>query len=298
MSLTAFIGVGKMGGPMAQNLARKPHETKVFDLVPQAMQACAEAGAVPSQTAIECVKGAGSVITMVPTGKEVREAYCEPGGIFDNAEPGTLLIDCSTIDVETSRAVAEEAKTRGFRMLDAPVSGGVMGAEAGTLTLMVGGDEADLADARPLLEAMGKNIVYCGANGNGQAAKICNNMIAGITMIAVSEAFSLGRKLGLDPKVLYDVTSTSSGGSWVISHNLPVPGLVATSAANNDFEPGFSTSLMLKDMRLSQQAAVQVGQPTPVGAQCAMLYAMSEQEGLGPKDFSAIVKIIAGMRGN
>jgi 3-hydroxyisobutyrate dehydrogenase len=291
MTHTAFIGVGNMGGPMARNLSASGREVKVFDLSPQAMQAAAEGGAVPSQSAAQAVQGAGTVITMLPEGKHVKAAYMDEGGIFDNAEPGTLFVDCSTIDVATAREVAAAAKQRGFRMIDAPVSGGTVGADEATLTFMVGGDAADLEEARPQLEKMGALIVHCGGNGNGEAVKICNNMIGGIAMIAVSEAFSLGKRLGVSVEDMQRVIASSSGSCVAVTNYLPLPGPTPKSPANFGYKPGFMTKLMLKDMRLSQMAAVETGQPSPLGAQAAMLYAMAEQEGLGDLDFSSIIKL-------
>jgi 3-hydroxyisobutyrate dehydrogenase len=291
MAHTAFIGVGNMGGPMARNLAASGRDVKVFDLSPATMQACADAGAVPSQSAAAAIQGAEAVITMLPEGKHVKAAYLEEGGILDQAEPGTLLIDCSTIDVATAREVASAAKARGFRMIDAPVSGGTIGAEAATITFMVGGDAADVEEARPQLEKMGKLVVHCGGSGNGQAAKICNNMIAGTTMVVVAEAFCLGQRLGLKAEDLHKVVSNSSGSCWAVNNYLPVAGPAPASPANHGFKPGFMTKLMLKDMRLSQMAAIESGQPSPLAAQAAMLYAMAEQEGLGDLDFSAIIKL-------
>ena len=291
MTHTAFIGVGNMGGPMSRNLAKSGQPLKVFDLSPEAMQAATETGALPSQSAAAAVEGAGTVITMLPEGKHVRAAYLDEGGILDTAAPGTLFIDCSTIDVATAREVAEAATARGFRMIDAPVSGGTVGADAATLTFMIGGDAADLEAARPQLEKMGKTIVHCGASGNGQAAKICNNMIGGITMIAVSEAFCLGKRLGISAEDLQKVVAASSGSCFAVTNYLPVAGPTPASPANNSFKPGFMTKLMLKDMRLSQMAAVETGQPSPLGAQAAMLYAMAEQQGLAELDYSSIIQM-------
>jgi len=291
MAHTAFIGVGNMGGPMARNLAKSGQEVKAFDVSPAAMQGIADQDLVPTQSVTAAVEGAGAVVTMLPEGKQVKAAYLEEGGIFDSAEPGTLFIDCSTIDVATAREVSTAAKMRGFRMIDAPVSGGTVGADAATLTFMVGGEGADVEEARPQLEKMGKLVVHCGGSGNGQAAKICNNMIGGITMIAVSEAFCLGKRLGLEADVLQQVVANSSGSCVAVTDYLPVPGPTPKSPANFNFKPGFMTKLMLKDMRLSQMAAVETGQPSPLGAQAAMLYAMAEQEGLGDLDFSAIIKL-------
>jgi 3-hydroxyisobutyrate dehydrogenase len=291
MAHTAFIGVGNMGGPMSRNLVKGGREVKAFDLSPVSLQAAADAGCTPTQSAAQAVQGAGSVITMLPEGKHVKAAYMDAGGIFDNAEPGTLFIDCSTIDVATAREVAAAAKARGFRMIDAPVSGGTVGADAATLTFMVGGDAANLEEARPQLEKMGRLIVHCGGSGNGEAVKICNNMIGGIAMIAVSEAFSLGQRLGVSVADMQRVIASSSGSCVAVTDYLPLPGPTPKSPANFGYRPGFMTKLMLKDMRLAQMAAVETGQPSPLGAQAAMLYAMAEQDGLGDLDFSSIIKL-------
>ncbi|MGY9056336.1 MAG: 3-hydroxyisobutyrate dehydrogenase [Alphaproteobacteria bacterium] len=291
MAHTAFIGVGNMGGPMSRNLANSGQAVKIFDLSPVAMQAVGADNATPSQSASVAVEGATTVVTMLPEGKHVRAAYLDAGGILDTAEPGTLFIDCSTIDVASARAVAAEAKARGFRMIDAPVSGGTVGADAATLTFMIGGEAEDIEAARPQLEKMGKTIVHCGPSGNGQAAKICNNMIGGITMIAVSEAFCLGERLGISAEDLQKVVAASSGSCFAVTNYLPVAGPTPASPANFDFKAGFMTKLMLKDMRLSQMAAVETGQPSPLGAQAAMLYAMAEQEGLADLDYSSIIKL-------
>lgn len=291
MAHTAFIGIGNMGGPMARNLVSSGQAVKVFDLSPAAMQVPVDAGALPSQSAGSAVEGAATVITMLPEGKHVKAAYMDEGGIFDHAESGTLFVDCSTIDVTTAREVAAAAKARGFRMIDCPVSGGTVGADAATLTFMIGGDAADVEAARPQLEKMGKLIVHCGASGNGQAVKICNNMIGGIAMIAVSEAFSLGQRLGVSVEDMQRVIASSSGSCVAVTDYLPLPGPTPKSPANFGYKPGFMTKLMLKDMRLAQMAAVETGQPSPLGAQAAMLYAMAEQNGLGELDFSSIIKI-------
>ncbi len=291
MAHTAFVGVGNMGGPMARNLAASGQAVKVFDLSPESMQVPAEAGAVPAQSASAAVDGAATVITMLPEGKHVKAAYMSEGGIFDSAAPDTLFIDCSTIDVATAREVAAAAKARGFRMIDCPVSGGTVGADEATLTFMIGGEADDVEAARPQLEKMGKLIVHCGGVGNGQAVKICNNMIGGIAMIAVSEAFSLGQRLGVSVEDMQKVISASSGSCVAVNSYLPLPGPTPQSPANFGYKPGFMTKLMLKDMRLAQMAAVETGQPSPLGAQAAMLYAMAEQDGLGDLDFSSIVKL-------
>lgn len=289
-----FIGIGNMGGPMARNLIAAGHEVAVFDLSQDAMAALVDAGATAARSPIEAAAGADAVISMLPAGAHVRAVYCGDGGIIAQAGEGTLLIDCSTIDVVSARAVADEAAEKGLFVLDAPVSGGVAGAEAAALTFMVGGDAGAFARAEPILATMGKKIVHAGSSGNGQVAKICNNMILGVSMIALGEAFTLGEKLGLEPRTLFDISSNASGSCWAMLNHLPVPGIVETSAANRDFKPGFAVDMMLKDLRLAQQAAHDIGAATPMGAEAAALFAMFSNSGNGGLDYSAIVKMIAG----
>jgi 3-hydroxyisobutyrate dehydrogenase len=237
------------------------------------------------------------VVTMLPAGEHVREIYVGADGIVANAAPGALLIDSSTTDVETARIVAEAAQARGLAMLDAPVSGGIAGAHAATLTFMVGGSEADFERARPVLEAMGKTIVHAGGAGNGQAAKICNNMILGVSMIAVCEAFVLAEKLGLDAQKLFDISSKSSGQCWSLTSYCPVPGPVPTSPANRDYQAGFTAAMMLKDLKLAQDAARAGGAATPLGAEAAALYERYCRQGNAGVDFSGIIRFIrAGER--
>jgi 3-hydroxyisobutyrate dehydrogenase len=231
---------------------------------------------------------------MLPAGAQVREVYSGEDGVIAAAPEGALLIDCSTIDVATARAVHQDAAAAGRAMLDAPVSGGVAGAAAATLTFMAGGAEDAFARARPILESMGRTIVHAGGPGNGQAAKVCNNMILGISMIAVAEAFSLGEKLGLDSKTFFEITSKASGSCWAMLNHLPVPGIVETAAANRDFQPGFAAAMMVKDMGLSQEAAGQVGAATPLGAVAAALYGEFVDSGHGGLDYSAIIQLIQG----
>lgn len=297
--LSAFVGAGRMGGPMARNLARKANtlgrRIRVFDRSSAAAEACRDAGADVADGLGACLDGADVVFTMVPAGPDVRALYMEPGGVFDLAAPGALLVDCSTIDVATAQEVAAEAKARGFRMIDAPVSGGVTGAEAATITFMVGGDAADMEAVKPQLEAMGSRVVHCGVSGMGSAAKICNNLIAGVSSIVVAESYAIGQRLGLDPKILYDVVSTSSGQTHTGVRNPPVAGIVETSAANNDFEPGFTVALMLKDLRLAQAAAKQMNQASPIGAAAAEVFALAAGAGLQNKDTSSVYKLIWGL---
>ncbi|MCA3262758.1 MAG: 3-hydroxyisobutyrate dehydrogenase [Telmatospirillum sp.] len=288
MATVAFIGLGNMGGPMARNLAKAGHVVRGFDV---AAANIATAGAVACTSAADAAAGADIVVTMLPAGPHVQKVY---GEVMPAAKAGTLLIDCSTIDVETARRVAADAAARGLEMLDAPVSGGTTGAEAGTLTFMVGGSEAGFARAQPYLAQMGKTIVHAGGAGNGQAAKICNNMILGISMIAVAEGFSLAAKLGLDAQKLFDISSKSSGQCWSMTNYCPVPGPVPTSPANRDYKPGFTADMMLKDLKLSQNAAQAVGQATPMGAAAQSLYALMASAGLGAKDFSGIINMLQG----
>jgi 3-hydroxyisobutyrate dehydrogenase len=243
------------------------------------------------------VDGADIVITMLPAGPHVRDAYGSEIGVLARARPGALLIDCSTIDVDSARAVATLAADQGFAMIDAPVSGGTGGATAGTLTFMVGGETAAFDRALPILQAMGKTIVHCGGSGNGQAAKICNNMILGISMIAVSEAFALAAKLGLDAQKLFDVSSKSSGQCWSLTSYCPVPGPVPASPANRDYQPGFTANMMLKDLKLAQQAASATGAATPLGAEAAALYQLMALAGAGSADFSGIFRFLSGSTG-
>jgi 3-hydroxyisobutyrate dehydrogenase len=289
-----FIGLGNMGLPMARNLLRAGHRLTVFDLVDAAREEAVTAGAKAAGSAGEAAAGAQVVLTMLPEGRHVREVYLGEDGVIARSRPDALLIDCSTIDVASARAVAAAAGARGLEMLDAPVSGGVAGAEGATLTFMVGGSEAGVARARPILEQMGKAVVHAGPSGNGQAAKICNNLILGISMIAVSEAFALGKRLGLEPDKLFEVASRSSGQCWSLTNYCPVPGPVPTSPANRDYRPGFTAAMMAKDLRLALEAALATGAVTPLGAEAQSLYALFLATGHGGLDFSAIVKMIDG----
>jgi 3-hydroxyisobutyrate dehydrogenase len=288
MATVAFIGLGNMGGPMARNLAKAGHTVRGFDM---AAANIAAAGAVACKSAGNAAHGAELVVTMLPAGPHVQKVY---GEVLAVAKPGTLLVDCSTIDVETARRVAADAAARGLDMLDAPVSGGTTGAEAGTLTFMVGGSDAGFSRGQPFLAQMGKTIVHAGGPGNGQAAKICNNMILGISMIAVAEGFSLAAKLGLDAQKLFDISSKSSGQCWSMTSYCPVPGPVPASPANRDYKPGFTAEMMLKDLKLAQSAAQAVGQATPMGAAAQSLYALMASAGLGAKDFSGIINMLQG----
>jgi 3-hydroxyisobutyrate dehydrogenase len=292
MAKIAFIGLGNMGGPMAANLVKAQHQVMAFDLSAAAVDAAVDKGAKKVGSAAEAVKGADIVVTMLPAGKHVREVYEKD--VLPNAAKGTLLIDCSTIDVDSARYVGALATKAGLEMVDAPVSGGVGGATAGTLTFMVGGGEQAFAKARPVLEKMGKNIVHAGASGNGQAAKICNNMILGVSMIAVSEAFVLAEKLGLDHQKLFDISSKSSGQCWSLTTYCPVPGPVPTSPANRDYQPGFTAAMMLKDLKLAQAAAKASGAKTPLGANAERIYSSYAESGEGGRDFSGIIRLLRG----
>ncbi|WEV29154.1 3-hydroxyisobutyrate dehydrogenase [Streptomyces sp. 71268] len=290
----AFVGLGHMGGPMAANLARAGHRVLGYDLVPAVVEAAGRAGVEPAVSVTEAVKVADVVISMLPTGRHVRGLYEET---LATARPGTLFVDCSTIDVADARVAHQQALAAGVRALDAPVSGGVVGAEAATLTFMVGGGEDEFADARPLLEAMGDKAVHCGGPGAGQAAKICNNMILGVSMIAVSEAFVLGESLGLSHQALYDVVSTASGQCWALSVNCPVPGPVPTSPANRDYRPGFAASLMAKDLGLAANAVREGGVRVDLGVRAAELYAAYAERVGDSEDFSGIVRTVRKQSG-
>ncbi len=292
MASIGFIGLGNMGRPMAANLLKAGHQVKGFDLSPEALDQAHQAGIEASDDLSTAVTDVDVVITMLPAGKHVKAVYCEENGLITTVGKNTLLIDCSTIDVETAREVAARAEQAGLSMLDAPVSGGVGGAEAATLTFMVGGSDTAFAKAEPYLAQMGKNIIHAGGAGNGQAAKICNNMILGVSMIAVSEAFVLAEKLGLDKQKLYDISSTASGQCWALTSYCPVPGPLPASPANRDYQAGFTVAMMLKDLRLAQQAANASGATTPLGQEAMELYSQFDEAGKSQLDFSAIVKHI------
>jgi 3-hydroxyisobutyrate dehydrogenase len=290
----AFVGLGNMGMPMARNLLEAGHDVLAFDVVPAALDAAAAAGARAARSLGDAATGGELVLTMLPEGRHVREAYLGEDGILAHARPDALLIDCSTIDVATARAVNEAALERGLEVLDAPVSGGVTGAESASLTFMVGGSEAAVARARPVLGQLGRAVVHTGPSGNGQAAKICNNMILGISMIGVCEAFLLGERLGLPAEKLFEVASQSSGQCWSLTSYCPVPGPVPGSPANRDYRPGFTAAMMAKDLRLAQDAALDADIATPMGAQARSLYALLTRGGHGGLDFSAMIKLLSG----
>jgi 3-hydroxyisobutyrate dehydrogenase len=296
MATIGFIGLGNMGGPMARNLVKAGHKLRVFDMVKSSVDAVVAAGAAAASNAADAAKGAEIIVTMLPAGEHVRSVYTGEGGVIAAAAKGALLIDSSTIDVESARAVSAAAAKAGFEMLDAPVSGGVAGAEGGTLTFMVGGSEAAFQRGLPILQAMGKNIVHAGAAGNGQAAKICNNMILGVAMIAVSEGFLLAEKLGLDAQKLFDIASKSSGQCWAMTSYCPVPGPVPSSPANRGYKAGFTTAMMLKDLTLAQRAASSVGVATPMGALAQSLQSLNAANGQADADFSSIINTLRGVR--
>ncbi len=288
----AFLGLGHMGGPMAVNLVKAGYTVVGFDVVPEALETARAHGIATAATAADAVAGAAVVLTMFPSGQHVLEAYRgtdgQPG-LLQAAGPDTMFLDCSTINVDEAREAAELAVAAGHRSADAPVSGGVVGAEAGTLTFMVGALPDDFETVRPLLEAMGKRVVHCGEHGAGQAAKICNNLILGVSMIAVSEAFVLGEKLGLTHQALFDVASAASGQCWALTTNCPVPGPVPTSPANRDYQPGFAGALMAKDLRLALNALESTGVAARLGPLASEIYDTFAAEGGAGRDFSGII---------
>ena len=291
MTTIAFIGLGNMGNPMAANLVKAGHSVHGFDLVPENLETARENGVTVMADAASAAEDADVVLTMLPAGRHVVSVYED---IAAKAKKGSLFIDSSTVDVESARKAHEIAGRHGHPSVDAPVSGGVGGAAAGTLTFMAGGAKDAFARAEPVLKPMAGKIVHCGDAGAGQAAKICNNMILGISMIAVGEAFVLAEKLGLSHKALFDVASTSSGQCWSLNTYCPVPGPVPTSPANRDYQPGFAAALMLKDLKLSQEAAQAAGAATPLGAEATQLYTLYNALGHGGTDFSGIIRFLRG----
>jgi 3-hydroxyisobutyrate dehydrogenase len=287
-----LVGLGRMGGPMAANLVRAGHRVQGYDVVADACGAAAQHGVEIVPTLADAARAASVVITMLPDGGLVHRCYEGGDGLLAAAAPGTLLVDCSTIDSRDARALHQLVTSAGLRALDAPVSGGVVGATAGTLTFMVGGPEADVHDAEPLLLTMGRRVVHCGEGGTGQAAKACNNMLLGISMIGVGEAFVLAEHLGLSQRALFEVASTSSGQCWSLTTNCPVPGLVPTSPADNDYRPGFSVDLMLKDLRLARDAASATGAVTELGGLATEVYERLAAGGAGDQDFSTVYRAI------
>ena len=291
MSHIGFIGLGNMGGPMVRNLIRAGHSLKVFDLSEEAINFAVQLGAVASKSVKEAAIGVNFVVTMLPVGINVKEVFMNDG-VIAAADAGTIMIDSSTIDVETAQATYLAAKAAGFDMIDAPVSGGVLGADAGTLTFMCGGDKKTFEKAKSILQDMGKNIIHCGKAGLGQATKICNNMLAGINALAAAEAMVMGERLGVSPETLYNVISTSTGRSYIFENSNPIPGVSASSPANNNFKPGFMAKLMLKDLRLSQAAAQSSSTSTPLGAVATASFQQLIENGYGDYDTSSIIKVI------
>ena len=290
MARVGFIGLGNMGGGMAANLAKAGHDVHAFDLSAEALGKAEGAGCLPVGSAAEAADGAEAIVTMLPAGKHVADVYAQ--SVFAAAAPGALLIDCSTIDVATAKQVAADAQGRGLLAVDAPVSGGIAAAAAGTLTFMVGGSEEAYARAEPYLQAMGKAVIHAGTNGAGQAAKICNNMILGATMVATCEAFALAETLGLDAQAFYDIASVSSGQSWSMTSYCPVPGVGPTTPADDDYRGGFAAALMLKDLRLAVEAAGQAGADVPMGTRARELYEALVAGGEGGRDFSVMLPFL------
>lgn len=299
MSTIAFIGLGNMGHGMAANLAKAGHDVRALDISKEAMTRAVEAGCTAAQNTQDAVTTADVVVTMLPAGAHVKMVYGSSDnksadGVLAMAKPGTLMIDCSTIDVADARGVISAAADQGFDMIDAPVSGGVGGAAAGTLTFMCGGTDEAFARAQPILALMGKNIFHAGDAGNGQVAKVCNNMLLGIHMIGTCEAFNLAEKLGLDAQTFFDISSTASGQNWSMTSYCPAPGPVSTAPSNHDYAPGFAAAMMLKDLRLAQTAASSAKAPTPLGTQAEAIYALMEAAGKDGLDFSGVMKLING----
>ncbi|WP_404288694.1 3-hydroxyisobutyrate dehydrogenase [Glutamicibacter arilaitensis] len=288
--IVGFLGLGHMGLPMAINLHRAGYRLKAFDVVPAALEAAAAAGIETVATGAEAASGVDIVLTMFPTGQHVLDAYGDY--LLEAAKMNTLFLECSTIDVAQAREAAQLAVAAGHRSADAPVSGGVVGAEAGTLTFMLGADESDLAQINPVLEVMGKRIVHCGGHGAGQAAKVCNNMLLGISMLGAAEAFVLGERLGLEHQALFDVISSASGQCWAVTTNCPVPGPVPSSPANRDYQPGFAAALMAKDLGLASSALEHTQTDAQLGSLAAALYRKFSDEGNAGTDFSGVINAV------
>lgn len=293
MATVGFIGLGNMGGHMAHNLVKAGHTVKVFDVVSELVQVALDRGATRASSVAEAVSDVDVVVTMLPAGEHVRDVYLGDSGVIAAVRADTLLIDSSTIDVVTARAVTAAAADKSLLMLDAPVSGGVGGAQAGTLTFMVGGADEAFTAGRPLLDVMGANIIHAGGAGNGQAAKACNNMMLAINMIGVCEGFNLADKLGLSAQTFFDIASTASGQSWAMTSYCPVAGPVPASPANNDYQPGFTVAMMLKDVRLAQGAAADTGAQTVLGKEAEQLFSALSGLGHDAADFSAIYRMIS-----
>ncbi|WP_273146949.1 3-hydroxyisobutyrate dehydrogenase [Oceanicaulis alexandrii] len=294
MAVVAFIGLGNMGSGMAANLVKAGHDVRAFDLNADAVAALVDKGATAASDLTHAVTGADAVVTMLPAGPHVRGVYMDEGGVLSLARKDAVLIDCSTIDVDSARAVAEKAAEAGFAFVDAPVSGGVAAAEGGTLTFMVGGPEDAFAKAEPILSNMGKAVIRAGEAGAGQAAKICNNMLLGIHMIGTCEAMNLAIKLGLDPQNFFDIASKASGQNWSLTSYCPVPGPVPTAPSNRDYKPGFAAPMMLKDLNLAMQTSKSAGMNTPMGEKAQTIYDAFVEQGGEEMDFSGVIKWLAG----
>lgn len=292
MTRIAFIGLGNMGGGMAANLAKAGHDVRAFDLSAEALERAKAAGCLPAPSASEAAAGAEAIVTMLPAGRHVETVYADL--LASGLAPAAILIDCSTIDVATARRIADAAAAKGLAAVDAPVSGGIGAANAGTLTFMVGGSDAAFDRAQPILANMGKAVIHAGGNGTGQAAKIANNMLLGATMVATCEAFLLAQKLGLDAQTFFDISSVSSGQSWSMTSYAPLPGVGPDTPADHDYQGGFATALMLKDLKLAAEAAADTGADTPMGAKAAELYQKFADAGHGGLDFSGIIKMLRG----
>lgn len=294
MITIGFIGLGHMGNPMAHNLIKAGYQLHVFDVVANAVATLTEAGAIAETSIPALSEKVDVIITSVQTSTQVSDICLGKDGIFAHAKPDTLYIDCSSIDITTTHKLHDEAKKHAIAMVDAPVSGGVAGAAAGSLTIMVGGSDKNFARAQAVLQAMGKKIVHAGGEGAGQIAKICNNLLLAISMIGVCEAFSLAEKLGLDPKKFFEISSNASGQCWSMTSYCPVPGILENTPSNNEYKPGFMAKMMLKDLHLAQHAAESVLAPIPMGATASELYELYVNQGFGEMDFSGIIKFIAG----
>ena len=288
MKLIGFVGAGTMGIPMISNLIKAGFSVLAYDVRPEAVEEAKKRGAAAAGSSSSAARDSEMVVTMLPSSSDVEVAYLGPKGVLEGAPAGRLCVDMSTIDPGTSRRVAERARAKGVRFLDAPVSGAVPRAIEGTLTIMVGGEAKDLEEARPALSAMGSNIIHVGPVGSGEVAKLCNNLIAGVATVAVSEAFRLAEGFGVDPKILTEVISKSSGFTWAMEHNHPVPGIVQKAASNRDYAPGFMTDLMAKDLGLAVNAARELRQPVFVAPAALELYRLASSHGLGRKDFSSV----------
>jgi 3-hydroxyisobutyrate dehydrogenase len=294
MARIGFVGLGRMGGPMARNLLKAGHVLKVYDNDLAALARFDDNRAEKARSLAEAAAGAEFIVSMVPAGPNVREAYLAADGLIAAAAKGTVLLDCSTIDVATAKQVAARAREAGLAMLDAPVTGGVPGAVNGTLTIMCGGDAATFAKAKPILAGMGRNILHAGESGMGQAVKICNNLVSGCTMVLLGEAFALAERLGLSARTLFEVMSTGTANSWILNHLCPVPGMVADAPANRDFQANFTSTLMLKDLRLAQTAGERSGAPTPMVSTAISLFQLHANAGGADLDPSSIIALLRG----